>query len=154
MVADSGSPDQADRAQWMRTLALADPVWLADRWQAWPDRPGFVHVRAPETGLVLVRGRMSGTGDPFNLGEMTMTRCSVRLDGGAVGHGYVRGRSHRHAELAALFDALMQDPDRRAAVEREVIAPARRSHDRHQQAVAAAAAATRVEFFTLPREHT
>ncbi|MCB9958132.1 MAG: phosphonate C-P lyase system protein PhnG [Rhodospirillaceae bacterium] len=153
MAPDSGSPDHADRSQWMRTLALADPDWLENRWATLPDRPDFVHVRAPETGLVMVRGRMSGTGDPFNLGEMTMTRCSVRLRGGAVGHGYVRGRSQRHAELAAVFDALMQDPARRDGVAAAVIGPARRRHEQRQRAIAEAAAATRVEFFTLPREH-
>ena len=36
-----------------------------------------------------------------------------RLADGAVGHAYVGGRRRRHAELAAVLDALLQDPARR-----------------------------------------
>ncbi len=69
-------------------------------------------MRGPEGGLVMVRGRAGGGGAPFNLGEMTVTRCTVRLGSGLVGHAYVAGREPRRAELAALVDALMQDPER------------------------------------------
>ncbi|GAB4376283.1 MAG: hypothetical protein Kow00121_23160 [Elainellaceae cyanobacterium] len=72
----------------------------------------------------MVQGRTGGAGQPFYLGEMTITRCVVRLEtpdleeaiasqfpeGVIVGFGYVAGRSHRHAELAALCDALLQHP--------------------------------------------
>ena len=64
----------------------------------------------------MVRGRAGGGGAPFNLGEMTATRCTVRTDGGFVGHAYVAGRDERLAELAALVDALLQDPDAQAAL--------------------------------------
>ena len=36
-------------------------------------------LRGPETGLVMVRGRIGGGGAPFNLGEATVTRATVRL---------------------------------------------------------------------------
>ena len=140
-----------DRAAWMRTLALADPAWLEDRWQALADPPGYTALRGPEIGLVMVRGRMSGTGDPFNLGEMTMTRCSVRLDSGAIGHGHIAGRQARHAELAAVFDALLQTPDWAGAIHHTVIDPANEADLGWRQAVAADAAKTRVDFVTLPR---
>ena len=58
-------------------------------------------MRGPETGLVMVRGRAGGSGSPFNLGEMTVTRCTVRLESGAAGHAYIAGRDERRAELAA-----------------------------------------------------
>ena len=67
-------------------------------------------LRGPEAGLVMVRGRAGGGGAPFNLGEMTATRCTVRTEAGFVGHAYVAGRNERQAELAALADALLQDP--------------------------------------------
>ena len=57
-----------------------------------PPEPDVVSIRAPEIGAVMVRGRVGGAGDAFNLGEMTVTRCSLRLACGAVGHGYVQGR--------------------------------------------------------------
>ena len=73
-------------------------------------------LRGPEAGLVMVRGRTGGGGAPFNLGEMTATRCTVRTDAGFVGHAYVAGRNERLAELAALADALLQDPDAQSRV--------------------------------------
>ena len=67
----------------------------------------------------MVRGRAGATGAPFNLGEMTVTRCSVRLSDGEVGHGYVHGRDKAHAERAALIDALMQT-DRADCLRRDI----------------------------------
>ena len=43
----------------------------------------------------MMRGRAGGGGAPFNLGEMTVTRCTVRTAGGQVGHAYVAGRDGR-----------------------------------------------------------
>ncbi len=81
-----------------------------------PILPDYTVLRGPESGLVMVRGRAGGGGAPFNLGEMTVTRCTVRTESGLVGHAYIAGRDERRAELAALADALMQDPDRTAAL--------------------------------------
>src|SRR3546814_16146802 len=89
--------------------------------------------------MVMVRARAGGTGEQFNLGQMTVTRCALKLAGGdatpsCVGLGYVQGRSTRHAELAAVSDALLQDQGRGPAVEQGVIvaleaAPALRPAD-------------------------
>src|SRR3546814_18383007 len=78
--------------------------------------------------MVMVRARAGGTGEQFNLGQMTVTRCALKLAGGhatpsCVGLGYVQGRSKRHAELAAVVDSLLQDQGRRPALEQGVIAP-------------------------------
>ena len=64
-------------------------------------------LRAPEIGGVMVRGRAGAVGTAFNLGEMTVTRASVKLADGTVGHGYVKGRGKDHALQAALIDALI-----------------------------------------------
>ncbi|WP_158629408.1 phosphonate C-P lyase system protein PhnG [Roseitalea porphyridii] len=40
--------------------------------------PEFELVRGPETGLIALRGRMGGGGAPFNFGEATATRATVR----------------------------------------------------------------------------
>jgi alpha-D-ribose 1-methylphosphonate 5-triphosphate synthase subunit PhnG len=82
---------------------------------------------------------------------MTLTRCVARLDSGATGFGYVAGRGKRHAELAALFDALLQTPERSAAILDGVIAPLAAEQKAHRQAQSREAAATRVDFFTLVR---
>jgi alpha-D-ribose 1-methylphosphonate 5-triphosphate synthase subunit PhnG len=98
----------------------------------------------------MVRGRAGGVGAPFNLGEMTVTRCSLRLPEGAVGHGYVQGRDKAAARAAALVDALMQTP-RAAAVRRAIIDPLAAEEAARRDGRARKAAATRVEFFTLVR---
>ena len=106
-------------------------------------------LRGPEAGLVMVRGRTGGGGAPFNLGEMTVTRCTVRTEAGFVGHAYVAGRNERQAELAALADALLQDPLRQAALLEDVIEPLAAAQQARRDAVAAKAAATRVQFFAM-----
>lgn len=115
-----------------------------------PDLPDHQVLRAPEIGTVMVRGRAGGTGAPFNMGEMTVTRASVQLPCGTVGHGYVQGRSRPHALRAAAIDALLQT-DAAARIEAGVIAPLRAEETARRHARAARAAATRVEFFTLVR---
>jgi alpha-D-ribose 1-methylphosphonate 5-triphosphate synthase subunit PhnG len=141
----------AARRRWMSVLALASSEELEARWAALAEPPRFQRLRGPEVGLVMVRGRAGGTGARFNLGEMTVTRCTVQLDDGTLGHAWVGGRDRRHAELAAIFDALFQDPARDpAAAERMIDALARGLMDR-RRAAAARAAASRVEFFTMVR---
>ena len=73
--------------------------------------------------MAMVRARSGGTGTRFNLGEMTLTRCAVSLENGVVGIAYVQGRSLRHAEQAAVADALLQLPEWHEAVQRQLIAP-------------------------------
>src|SRR5262245_43813942 len=102
------------RQQWMSLLASAKPTRL-DALFPCERFPHFIYLRKPETGLVMLRGRVSGTGNPFNLGEATVTRCAIRLDNGTVGHGFVMGRSHDHALGAAICDALLQGPNSNVA---------------------------------------
>ncbi|MDZ4095591.1 MAG: phosphonate C-P lyase system protein PhnG, partial [Paracoccaceae bacterium] len=96
------------------------------------------------------QGRTGGTGAPFNLGEMTVARCSLRLDSGEVGHANVQGRDKNHARDAALIDALMQTPQA-DAIRAGVLAPLAAAEATRRLDRAARAAATRVEFFTLVR---
>lgn len=133
----------------MSVLARANSEVLAERLEACRPLPAYRRLRAPEAGLVMVRGRTGGGGAPFNLGEMTVTRCTVRTEDGFVGHAYVAGRDERQAELAALFDALMQDPARRASVAATVIEPLAAEQEARRSAVAAKAAATKVQFFAM-----
>jgi alpha-D-ribose 1-methylphosphonate 5-triphosphate synthase subunit PhnG len=139
------------RRRWMAVLAQASPDELERRWRDAPAPPAHRVLRAPETGLVMVRGRAGGTGMRFNAGEMTVTRCAVEIDGGAVGVGYVRGRDRRHAELVAVLDALLQDPLRHDELERAVIAPLADAQAARRRAAAERVAPSRVEFFTMVR---
>lgn len=141
----------AGRRVAMAVLAHARRGELETAWANWPAKPDWRFERAPETGLVMVRGRIGGGGTAFNLGETTVTRCVVALGSGEKGFAYVMGRDRRKAELAALFDALWQDPARRDLVEKEVLAPLKEAQTRDDTLAARRTAATKVDFFTLFR---
>lgn len=145
------APEQATRRHWMGVLARTPRPVLEDTWTTQDPAPSYVHLRPPEVGSALVRGRIGGSGGRFNLGEMTLVRCAVRLADGTVGLSHVAGRDKRHAELAALFDALLQDPARNAALSATLIAPQADAQAAAKRARGAKAAATRVDFFTLVR---
>lgn len=138
----------------MSVLARAPIAEIERLWRRLDVSPRWTLLRAPETGAVMVRGRAGGCGGRFNLGEMTVTHCAVRLDDGAVGLSYVAGRSARHAELAAALDAVLQDPERGQAIEAQVIAPLRTLLAENAELASRRAAATKVEFFTLVRGET
>lgn len=144
--------DDPARARRMAVLANCDPAGLARLWQVLGIDPAFEILRGPETGLVALRGRVGGGGAPFNFGEATATRVSVRLEGGAVGHAMQLGRDHARAKIAAVIDALCaSDPQTAERIEAAVIDPlAREAQDRDSRR-AAETAATRVDFFTMVR---
>jgi alpha-D-ribose 1-methylphosphonate 5-triphosphate synthase subunit PhnG len=135
----------------MSALALATRDDVEAAWRRLPDTPTYTVLRGPETGLVMVRARAGGTGMRFNLGETPVVRCSVQVDGGAVGHAWVRGRDCRHAELAAALDALLQDPERRTPLMRGVVEPLEAVREARRRAALERAAQTRVDFFTMVR---
>jgi phosphonate C-P lyase system protein PhnG len=85
--------------------------------------PACEMVRGPETGLVALRGRIGGGGAPFNFGEATVTRATVRLENGAVGHSVALGRDRRKAKLIAILDALAQDPEMETKIDAEIVRP-------------------------------
>ena len=115
------------------------------------DLPSYTRLREPETGLVMVRGRIGGDGAPFNLGEATVARAAVRLQSGEVGFGYTLGRDATKAELIALCDALLQTRDYADTIAHTVLAPLKQSLSEKRTQKAAETAATRVDFYTLVR---
>ena len=142
--------EKTDRRRWMGLLAKAPAEDLAELWAARGDSPDFEWLRAPETGGVMVRARTGGSGAPFNLGEMTVTRCALQLNTGEVGHAYVQGRDKAKARIAALIDALMQTPAA-GELERAVLTPLAERAAAARALRAGKAAATKVEFFALAR---
>ncbi|UXN62751.1 phosphonate C-P lyase system protein PhnG [Phyllobacterium zundukense] len=135
----------------MALLAQATVQEMKDFWTHWADKPQVEALRGPETGLVMMRGRIGGGGAPFNLGEATVTRATVRLGNGAVGHAYALGRSSEKVRLAAIFDALWQEPAYRQTVEDAILAPIKRRLNDHLENRRAETAATKVDFFTMVR---
>lgn len=143
--------DHEERRRWLSVMAKAPPAEVTAALEAMGARPSYRLLRRPETGLVMIRARAGGDGRRFNLGEMTVTRCSVRLDDGTVGHAYVAGRDPRHAEAAAVLDALLQDGTRRGELMAAVIDPLAAAQEERRAREARRTAATRVDFFTMVR---
>lgn len=152
----SPSPDpEAEtrrRQRWLSLLAKSAPARLEALWDALGPVPEYSVLRRPEIGLVMVQGRISGSGAAFCAGEMTTTRAAVRLASGEIGVGYVGGRALRHAELIAAVDALGQRAEWRDVLEAGIVAPLAAEAEARRRLAAARAAATKVEFFTVARE--
>ncbi len=143
---------QKRRQRWLSLLAKAPAGRLEALWAEVGAVPAYTLLRRPEIGLVMVKGRISGSGAPFCAGEMTVTRAAVRLESGEIGHGYVGGRHPRQAEIVAAIDALGQKPDWRKPLEDKIVAPLAHEAEGRRQLVRARAAATKVDFFTVARE--
>ena len=150
------------RAEWMALLARA-PLPLLEQGLADHALSTPKWLRRPETGLMMVQGRVGGAGEKFNLGEMTVTRCALRLAVVAntsdpalkdtpVGVAYVMGRNHRHAQLAAVADALLQTPAEWPVLEQRLLAPLRAHVQAGQTRRHAQAQTTKVDFLTVARE--
>ncbi|WP_156352206.1 MULTISPECIES: phosphonate C-P lyase system protein PhnG [unclassified Devosia] len=143
------SAEQSARKRALDVLAAAPAKALAERWAAFGDQPAHQRIRGPETGLVMVRGRAGGGGAPFNLGEATVSRASVRIVTGEIGHGYCLGRDLDKAEAIAVIDALRQRE--MARVDAEIIEPLEALMAAGDEKRAEETAATRVDFFTMVR---
>jgi alpha-D-ribose 1-methylphosphonate 5-triphosphate synthase subunit PhnG len=143
--------EHATRRERMSVLARADGVELRRLWQGMGPEPEHAMLRGPESGAVTLRGRMGGGGAPFNIGEATVTRATVRVAGGAIGHSAMLGRDREKARIAALIDALALDPAAEERIEAVVIAPLRERLAAADEAVRAQVAATKVNFFTVVR---
>src|SRR3954451_24896586 len=123
-VVNQHNNQQAQRKAAMAVLAHAEAGEIAARLRALA-LPAHQDLRAPENGLVMLRGRVGGDGAPFNLGEATVSRAAVRLASGEVGFGYTLGRDRHKAKLIALCDAMVQSDEFAATVEAGVVAPLR-----------------------------
>ena len=162
------SSASATRRAWMAVLAHTPRAELEAALSAalaGAPEPAFDWLRPPQTGLTMVRGRIGGTGDAFNLGEATVTRATLRLRAsgteraeggdasqpGPVGVACHLGRDKRRAELAALADALLQLPARHDQLHASLIEPLAARLAAQRDARRADAASTRVEFFTMVR---
>lgn len=154
LAASDASPDPsaAPRQRAMGAFALAPAALLfqlRDRLPA--DLPEAHPVRGPQIGLVMLRGRAGGGGAPFNLGEASVCRATVRLGSGEVGHAMILGRDAEKTRLAAHLDALWQHPDWRARIESEIVEPALAADAADAARRSAETEATRVDFFTVVR---
>ena len=142
-------PISSPRRAQMAICARASAAELAAAVARVGPPSGASDLRPPETGLVMTRGRIGGTGAAFNVGEASVTRAAVRLASGEIGVAYQLGRDREKARSAALLDALWQT-GRRADVE-AALAPIGTRIAAERMLKARRAAATKVEFFTMVR---
>lgn len=141
-------PRIALRQRWMLVLARSGKaIYQHDRLLR-----DCVHhfVRPAQTGMAMVRGSAGGQGAPFNLGEMTISRCVVQLDDGRQGFSYVAGRDLRQAELVALADAHLQGSEYEQW-NRLLIEPLHEQQQRVRQARHIRSLDTQVDFVTMVR---
>lgn len=143
--------DTAERKRVADLLARAEMCELSHAWSVLAEEPIVQPVRGPETGLVMVRGRIGGGGAPFNLGEVTVTRATVRLSSGAIGRAHLLGTDRERARMAAIFDALWLEEGTRGFVERMLLVPVAARLEEAERNKAEETAATRVDFFTMVR---
>jgi alpha-D-ribose 1-methylphosphonate 5-triphosphate synthase subunit PhnG len=141
---------QGERRAAMALLAQADTASIERGLAAVERDAQFADLRPPEIGLVMLRGRIGGTGSAFNVGEATVTRAAVQLSTGEIGFSYVLGRDVNKARLAAICDALWQTGSR-DDIERHVLGPLRQAREARLDHERARTAATKVDFFTLVR---
>lgn len=150
-MSDAEPQNQKARQRWMGILAKAESTQLLQRWQSLGQEPDYDFIRKPETGLTMIRGRTGGSGQPFNMGEMTLCRCAIRLANGTLGISYVPGRNTQHTLIAALADALLQNSDTHDQLQRELITPLYELQQQTKADRANQAYSTKVDFFTLVR---
>lgn len=139
-----------ERRRTMEALAKADLSVLEDAWNRLAPKPAYTVVRGPETGLVMIRGRIGSGGAPFNLGEATVSRATIRLESGEIGFGQMLGLAPRKTELAALFDALAQRAEHASVVAELVVSIETKVAEQDAEHLRRTAA-TRVDFFTMVR---
>ena len=135
------------RQRRMETFSLSEPKALEDALSSIGDVPPHVFLKKPASGLVMVRGRVSGSGQLVNIGEMLVSRCVVELDG-VAGYGFTPFESLRHCELAAVLDALAAHPVYRKIVD-GLEGGLRARLEEKAKGEALEAEATKVEFFTV-----
>jgi len=138
------------RKSWMSLLATSSQSDLLNLWEKKKIKVNYVWLRTPEIGSIMAQGRMGVTGDKFNIGEVTITRCSLKLNCGTIGHSYVQGRSKKKAEISALCDALMQTKMSKE-INKNIIIPLEKIKKDNKDKILSKAEATKVDFFTLVR---
>lgn len=157
-MASNISKEQQTRKDWLAALSLAGKPLLQEVREGLAYPSDTQELRKPEVGLAMVRGRTGGTGNPFNLGEITVTRCVVTLQDSGTGNqilgvACITGRDKQHAKLVAQLDAIFQDSRLGTDAQNAVLPILKLERDAIVAKQASKAAATKVDFFTMERGH-
>ncbi len=107
-----------ERRRWMRVLAGSNVEELSSDLRALRPRPVY-EVVCLQVGTL--SGADRGASSKGRIPEVT--RCVVRLANGMTGTACLSGSRPGHAELAAVFDALLKIPERYDELMATVIVP-------------------------------
>ena len=151
MTSDTFTDPHLARKTWLAVLARASAKQLNNFVPEAHALPAQHWVRPAEIGMVMLRGRVGGTGNPFNLSEASVVRCAVRLGNGPLGIAYVLGRDKQQAQLAALLDAMLQNPLHHDALQAQLIQPLATAQAKARAKKQSDVAGSKVEFFTFVR---
>ncbi|CAG8998636.1 MAG: Alpha-D-ribose 1-methylphosphonate 5-triphosphate synthase subunit PhnG [Candidatus Celerinatantimonas neptuna] len=143
--------EATERQKWLAILAKASEETLLKLSESIVSGVDFQIIRAPQVGLTQVQGRMGGSGNPFFLGEVTMTRCVVKGPSESVGMGFVAGRSKPKALRVAQLDALLMHADYQSRIHELVLTPLETERQAYEAEKCREYAASKVDFFTLVR---
>lgn len=143
------------RREWMSVLAGGGLEKLEAAFAGLAKDVDYTFLRKPESGLLMMQARTGNSGRRFNLGEVLVTRSvvSLRLRNGnraVEGYAMVMGESFRKAELAAVFDALLQT-GLHDAVMGGLIEPLRAAARCRELCKNEKTRRTKVDFYTLVR---
>lgn len=139
------------RQQLLSVLAKSKLKDIKSFWKGSLEDQEFVTIRPPQTGMVMSVARAGASGEPFNLGEVSVTRCAVRLPSGETGIGYVTGSSKDHALHIAVIDALAQNSTHQKALHEQLITPLQEKLQQASTQQQEKAEETKVDFFTMVR---
>ena len=145
---------ERDRQEWIGLLNTADPKDLEAAFQKLDPPIDYTPVVPAETGMLMAQAKTNGSGSRFNLGEITVSRCVLKVANAFFGSGWVLGTHLRHAELAALFDGLLQMPEHHDSLVRTLITPLREKAENQKREMAADIEKTRVSFSPLSSKET
>ena len=139
-----------NRKSWLSLMAKSESSFLSSLWTDLGIHADYTIIRPAEIGLVMVKAKQGNTGDQFNLAELSVSRCSVELKSGQIGHGYHQGRSKRAAFIVAICDALAQTPTYNI-IHSNIFKPLQKKQKASHEKLARKSTSTKVEFFTLER---
>jgi len=144
------------RQQLLSVLSVSELSAIQSYWQALSISPRYSLLKAPEVGMTMVRAKTGGTGQAFNMGEMTVTRTVIRLNdinaqNDVIGFGYTAGRNTQKSELIAVIDACFQLSEYAASITKLLLQPLQQLRQQQKNQQTAQVSATKVNFFTMVR---
>ncbi|MFT6303918.1 MAG: alpha-D-ribose 1-methylphosphonate 5-triphosphate synthase subunit PhnG [Pseudomonadales bacterium] len=139
------------RQNLLSILAKSSLKDIQSCWHHSLDDYQFKTIRPPQTGMVMAVARTETTGEPFNLGEVSVTRCALRLESGETGVGYSMGSDKDQVLHIALIDALAQVGQDFETLSTDVINPLKQKIADRQKRQKAQTDTTKVDFLTIIR---